>query len=144
MGAPLETAMTPDATNAGTPTGTPLLLLRLEGAATLLAATAGFAALGGSWWLYAALILAPDLAMLGYLGGPRAGAALYNAAHVTLGPLALGALAWALGSTVLGGIALVWLAHVGLDRMAGYGLKYASGFGATHLSVIGARGPATP
>ncbi len=32
---------------------------------------------------------------------------------------------------------LVWVAHIGLDRMLGYGLKYASAFSHTHLGRIG-------
>merc|ERR1711938_432683 len=71
--------------------------------------------------------------MLGYLAGPRVGAAAYNAAHTQLGPLALGALALGAGppSLLLGG--LIWAAHIGLDRALGYGLKHASGFHHTHL-----------
>jgi hypothetical protein len=34
-------------------------------------------------------------------------------------------------------VAGVWAAHIGLDRMLGYGLKYAAGFGYTHLGRIG-------
>ena len=33
--------------------------------------------------------------------------------------------------------ALIWIAHIGLDRALGYGLKYATGFGDTHLGHIG-------
>jgi hypothetical protein len=36
-----------------------------------------------------------------------------------------------------GPLALIWLAHIGIDRALGYGLKYASGFGFTHLGRIG-------
>ena len=120
-------------------TGTPALILRAEGAALLAAATAGFAWIDASWWLYAALILSPDVAMLGYLRGPALGAALYNAAHSTLGPVALGALALAFGWAAVLPVALIWLAHVGLDRMAGYGLKYPTAFGDTHLGQKGAQ-----
>jgi hypothetical protein len=34
-------------------------------------------------------------------------------------------------------VALVWFAHIGLDRMLGYGLKHPSGFRETHLGRIG-------
>ncbi|MEN0066183.1 MAG: DUF4260 domain-containing protein [Myxococcota bacterium] len=115
-------------------TGAPRTLLHLEGAGLLAVATAVYALLGGSWGLYAALFLLPDLSMVGYLVNSRVGAALYNAAHTTLGPLAV-----ALGGTLTGAplavpIALVWAAHIGFDRMFGYGLKYRSGFTHTHLS----------
>ena len=58
------------------------LLLRLEWAAVLAAAIAGYLFLGGSWQLFVLLILAPDLAMLGYLAGPAVGAIVYNAFHM--------------------------------------------------------------
>ena len=112
---------------------TPRLLLRLEGLALLAVSTPAYFALGGTAGWFAALLLAPDLSMLGYLAGPRVGAAAYNAAHTQLGPLALGALALGAGppSLLLGG--LIWAAHIGLDRALGYGLKHASGFHHTHL-----------
>ena len=76
-------------TNGKTIEGAPLPLLRVEGAALAVAAVAGYAHFGPSWWLFAVLLLVPDLSVLGYLAGPRVGALVYNAAHTTLGPLAL-------------------------------------------------------
>jgi hypothetical protein len=75
--------------------------------------------------------------MLGYLAGPRAGAAAYNAAHMTAGPLALGAAGLLANLPALAPLAAIWLAHIGLDRALGYGLKYAAGFRDTHLGRIG-------
>jgi hypothetical protein len=117
--------------------GIPRLLLRLDGAALLIVAVAMFWRRDGSWWLFATLILAPDLSFLGYLAGPRAGAIAYNAAHATLAPLALGLLGLLDATPTATAIALIWLAHIGADRMLGYGLKYAAGFGFTHLGRVG-------
>jgi Domain of unknown function (DUF4260) len=117
--------------------GGPRLILRLEGAALAVAAIILFPHTGCSWWLFAALILAPDLSMAGYLAGARIGAGVYNAVHTTLAPIALGLLAFELNRKTVLAIALIWLAHVGIDRALGYGLKYASAFGATHLGSIG-------
>jgi hypothetical protein len=64
---------------------------------------------------------------------------LYNAVHTLAGPLIALGLAASLQQPGLAGVALIWLAHVGLDRMLGYGLKYGSGFGDTHLGAIGRR-----
>lgn len=90
-----------------------------------------------SWILFAALFLVPDVSFVGYLAGPRVGAATYNALHSYAGPLLLA------GVFVLTGrpaaIPLIWLAHVGFDRALGYGLKYDSAFGETHLGRIGRR-----
>lgn len=47
----------------------PDLLVRLEGLAALVLAVWWYAAHGGNWVLFAVLFLAPDIAMLGYLGG---------------------------------------------------------------------------
>ena len=116
-------------------------LLRLEGAVVLVASLAAYAQFGAGWGVFALWLLVPDLSLLGYLAGPRAGAALYNAAHSYVGPvalLALGVLA-AMPWAVAGG--LIWCAHIGLDRALGYGLKYASGFGHTHLGRIGRADP---
>ena len=44
-----------------------------------------------------------------------------------------------LASPVALALGLIWIAHIGMDRMLGYGLKYASGFGDTHLGRIGQR-----
>lgn len=120
------------------------LLLRLEGLVVLAGAVAAYAHYGAGWGWFAALCLLPDLSLLAYLAGPRAGAAAYNAAHSYVGALAL------LVAGVLGGpglalpAALVWCAHIGFDRMLGYGLKYASGFGNTHLGRLGRPGRADP
>ena len=94
-------------------------------------------ALGGSWILFRVLFLAPDLSFLAYLASPRAGAIAYDAVHATLGPLAVLALGVWFGSVIAEHIALIWLAHTGFDRALGYGLKYASAFGDTHLGRIG-------
>lgn len=111
--------------------------LRVEGLAVALAAGLAFVAVDGSWLVFALLVLAPDLSMLGYLRGPRLGAWTYNLAHVYVGPLALFAagLWWGEALAVEGG--LVWLVHVGVDRLAGYGLKEPTGFGDTHLGRVG-------
>ena len=91
---------------------------------------------GGSWVLFGLLLLAPDLSMLGYLVGRRAGAGVYNVFHVYALPAALGAYGLVGGSSVAVSVALIWLAHIGADRMLGYGLKYASGFKDTHLGRV--------
>ncbi|MBN8995691.1 MAG: DUF4260 domain-containing protein [Rhizobiales bacterium] len=126
-----------ESSTGGAATGGVRLLLRLEGFALFAAAIGAYVTLDGRWWLLAILILAPDLAFLGYLAGNRLGAAAYNAAHSTIGPLALGCVALAAHWPTVLSIALIWAAHVGIDRALGYGLKYADGFGNTHLGRIG-------
>ena len=121
---------------AGAVEGMPRLLLRLEGAALALGSVYLFHRIGGNWWWFA-LILVPDISLLAYFFGTRPGAIAYNATHVTLVPLALAALGFLLPSFDLLAIALVWAAHIGIDRALGLGLKYGAGFGFTHLGRIG-------
>lgn len=125
--------------NAGEVTGGVRALLRLEGTALFLCALAVYWHLGASWWMLALLFLAPDLSFLAYLAGPRIGATVYNAAHSIIGPVLL-ATAGLLAAPILIAPALIWLAHIGMDRALGYGLKYAAGFAFTHLGRI-SRGP---
>jgi len=112
------------------------LMLRAEGAALLAAALVAYARLGGEWSFVAWTFLLPDLVLLAYLAGPRAGAAAYNAAHSLLLPAGLLALGLATDMPLAFDLALVWTAHIGLDRALGFGLKYARGFGHTHLGPL--------
>lgn len=114
----------------------PRLLLHLEGAAVLIVATAAYFRLGHPWWLFLLLLLAPDLSALGYLAGARAGSVAYNLAHIIVWPLALVAFGWWQGAPMAVAVGFVWLAHIGLDRMVGYGLKYPDAFKANHFDRV--------
>lgn len=115
--------------------------LRLEGFSAFLLAVFVYGrqhALGhASWPMFALLFFAPDLTMLGYLAGQRIGAAAYNAVHSYILPLALAGFAMLGAHRAALPYALIWIAHIGFDRTLGYGLKYGSGFGHTHLGWIG-------
>ena len=114
----------------------PRLLLRAEGLAILGGAAALYADGGYSWLLFAILILAPDLSFAAWAAGPRVGAAGYNLLHNLVLPIALGTygvLGDSRGATV---VALIWLAHIGGDRLLGYGLKYPTTFKDTHLQHV--------
>jgi len=117
--------------------GGPGRVLRAEGLAVLALTVYGFHAIGGSWGWFAALFLTPDLSMLGYLAGRRVGAIAYNSAHSYLGPALLGAAGLALSAPLPTQLALIWAAHIGFDRALGYGLKYPTAFGHTHLGPAG-------
>jgi hypothetical protein len=121
----------------GSVQGAVLTLLRLEGFTVLAVSVTAFAALHANWWLFAALFLAPDISFLGYLVNPRLGAIAYNALHSYVAPLVLGLFAHFLHGSVLLPTAIIWVAHIGFDRAAGYGLKYSLSFGDTHLGFKG-------
>ena len=114
----------------------PAILLRAEGAILLITSVLLYYQVGGSWLLFALLLFAPDLSMLGYLAGKPAGAAIYNLAHIYAGPAALALYGILGGNTLALSLALIWLAHIGMDRLLGYGLKYTTDFKDTHLGRV--------
>ena len=112
------------------------LLLRLEGLAIASAALVLFVEVDASWWIFVAVILAPDVAFAGYAAGPRAGAAVYNLTHHLILPIALGTTGMVADSDPTTAVALAWLTHIGVDRLVGYGLKYPTAFKDTHLQRV--------
>ena len=122
---------------AGAVEGMPRLLLRLEGAALAIGAVYLYQRIGANWWLFAALILVPDVGFAAYFLGTRPGAIAYNALHVLFVPVALGVAGFLLPSFDLISIALIWVTHIGADRALGFGLKYGAGASFTHLGRIG-------
>ena len=98
---------------------------------------AGFLSLGLPWWAFLLLLIVPDVAMVGYLRGPRVGAVLYNVAHDVAAGLATAGVGLAIGSVPVAVAGAILVAHSGMDRMAGYGLNLPSSFKATHLGRIG-------
>ncbi len=115
------------------------VVLRLEGLALGLLCVWLYHAFHQPWWIFAVLVLVPDLSMLGYLGGPRIGAAIYNAAHSWVTAAALFFVVWyGFGdSTFALSLPFILGAHIGIDRALGFGLKHASGFKDTHLGRLG-------
>ena len=116
--------------------GMPRLLLRLEGAAVLAGSLVLYFHEGFGWLALVLLALAPDLAMVGYAAGERVGAAAYDLAHNEVLPIALGVAGVLAGGGLAVQLALIWLAHIGLDRLVGYGLKYPTAFKDTHLQRV--------
>ncbi|GHF52326.1 hypothetical protein HNQ07_003153 [Deinococcus metalli] len=112
----------------------PLGLLRVEGLALCILSAAAFLHEGGHWG-YLFLGFLADLTFVGYVAGPRVGAALYNAVHSTVLPIALTAAGLLLNQPLATLSGLVMLAHIGFDRAAGYGLKFPDAFGHTHLDA---------
>jgi hypothetical protein len=110
--------------------------LQVEGFIALSLATAIYHTPQFSGGVYVILFLAPDLFMLGYLVNLRGGALIYNLGHTYTTPAVVLILSWLLQSDGLLAVGLIWCAHIGFDRMIGYGLKYDSGFKDTHLQKV--------
>lgn len=111
---------------------------RIEGGLVFAVMIAALVALGvpAPWWLVLLLFFVPDISFLAYVAGPRLGAAVYNFLHLYgLGAaiLAVGTFA-AMPMVITAG--LLWVAHVGFDRLLGYGLKEPTGFKDTHLGRL--------
>jgi hypothetical protein len=111
----------------------PATLLRIEGAVVLAAALYFYAQASNGWLMFILLILAPDLSMVGYLGGVKVGAATYNAIHIYLWPAILAIYGLTASNPTALSISLIWFAHIGADRLLGFGLKYPTEFKDTHL-----------
>jgi hypothetical protein len=94
--------------------------------------------------LFAALWLIPDLSMLGYLKSSCWGARCYNTVHSYVLPATLALSALLLHANGLLSVALIWVNHIAVDRLAGFGLKYSDGFGFTHLGKPAKRQASVP
>lgn len=114
----------------------PRWLLHLEGTALLALSVSAYQANEYRWWLFAALFLLPDVFLVGYLVNVKWGSSLYNLAHTLAGPAIILLLSiWRMDLRLLP-YALIWVAHIGFDRMLGFGLKYPTQFKDTHLQHV--------
>jgi hypothetical protein len=114
----------------------PRWLLQTEGAGYLALSLVLYRAGHFPWWSFAVLFLAPDLFLSGYLVNAKIGSAFYNLAHTLVWPVALLLVSLALPAPQLAPYGLIWLSHLGFDRMLGFGLKYPTYFGDTHLQRV--------
>jgi len=130
-------ATAPISTGTGAVVGQPRLWLRAEGLGGFIAGAVAFNLLGGNPLVFLVTLLLVDVSMVGYVAGPRVGAVVYNLAHNWLTAIAVLGLGYGTGIPGLELAGCVLVAHVGGDRLAGYGLKYPSSFGDTHLGWIG-------
>ena len=101
----------------------PNIMLRVEGLAVLTSTLILYSYREYSWLTFAILLLAPDLPMIVYVFNQKAGTIIYNLVHTYSFPLGLLVLSLLTDSAVGVQLTLIWLAHIGMDRMVGYGLK---------------------
>jgi hypothetical protein len=113
------------------------VILRIESLAIFVTGVLLYLQLNGNGLWLLPLLLAPDISMIGYLGGPRLGAITYNLAHNLATALAVLAIGWFAAIAPLALAGAILIAHVGMDRTLGYGLKYQDSFHDTHLGRIG-------
>ncbi len=131
---PRSTAATPEGVENAPGSPPVAIMLRLEALGVLSLAVTAYWHLGFSWWLFAAVILVPDLSAIGYAGGGKAGAWCYDLAHTYVLPALLAAIGYGAQQPLLMALAAIWVAHISGDRLIGYGLKFSGSPKDTHLS----------
>lgn len=112
------------------------VLLHIEGAAVLLLSLYFYGYHEYSWLLFILLLFVPDLSMLGYLANNKVGAKVYNIFHTYSVVIIVIFIGIMLVQPTILAIGLIWSAHIGMDRMIGYGLKYPTEFKDTHLNRV--------
>ncbi|WP_226577369.1 DUF4260 domain-containing protein [Halobacillus litoralis] len=110
--------------------------LHMEGAVVLAASIYFYGQTTAPWWLFFLLLLSPDITMLGYAFNDKAGAFVYNVGHSYVLPVVTLIFSFYLNGDLILSLTLIWMAHIGMDRTAGYGLKSTKGFKETHLQKI--------
>ncbi|MBF0706791.1 DUF4260 domain-containing protein (plasmid) [Alkalihalobacillus hwajinpoensis] len=111
-------------------------LLHIEVLIVLLVSVYFYASIDASWWLVFLCLLVPDLSMLGYVINNSIGSTIYNFGHKYVIPLILIILSVILHQDLMLALCIIWVAHIGMDRTIGYGLKYPSNFKDTHLQKV--------
>jgi hypothetical protein len=112
-------------------------IIKLEELSSFVLGIYLFSLLNYEWWWFLALILAPDLSMLGYAFGNKSGAFFYNLFHHKGIGIVIYLLGCYLEIEILQLSGIILFSHSAMDRMFGYGLKYETGFQDTHLGKIG-------
>ncbi len=114
----------------------PKPLLHIEGGCVVVVSCILYQQVHGHWSWFLILLLVPDLSMLGYLINKRLGAVCYNFVHTYSVPLLFFIVSRLLHNQSWDWVLLIWIAHIGLDRAIGYGLKYPTGFRDMHLGKV--------
>ncbi|ARI77919.1 DUF4260 domain-containing protein [Halobacillus mangrovi] len=112
------------------------ILLHIEGLIVLLVSVYFYAQINGSWGQFFLCLLVPDISMLGYLINNATGSIIYNMGHTYIIPLLLIMLSLIIKQELMLEVSLIWIAHIGMDRTFGYGLKYPNNFKNTHLQKV--------
>lgn len=112
-------------------------LLTLEEVAQFALAVFLFSLQPYAWWVFPALLLLPDLSMVGYLLNPKVGAILYNFVHHKGLAVMVAVVGWYANAPTWVLVGTILFAHSCMDRIFGYGLKFEDSFFNTHLGFIG-------
>lgn len=114
----------------------PKLLLHVEGFVVLLCSLFVYQMMDYSWWLFILLLFVPDVSALGYVVNKRVGAVVYNLVHTYVLALILLGVGYMFAIPIVVVLGVILVAHIGMDRMCGFGLKYPSAFQDTHMQRL--------
>ncbi|WP_406944159.1 DUF4260 domain-containing protein [Halobacillus sp. SY10] len=89
-----------------------------------------------SWLAFIFLLFACNVSMISYVINERVGALVYNIFHSYILSVTLILVSTIITLDWLLMVSLIWTAHIGMDRMIGYGLKYHSGFKDSHFQKV--------
>ncbi|WP_146813170.1 DUF4260 domain-containing protein [Halobacillus faecis] len=114
----------------------PKLFLHLDGAVIFITSLYFYQQNNFSRIALIFLLFVFDVSMVGYVINERVGTIVYNIFHsyILLVILILVSTIMTLDSILM--VSLIWTAHIWMDRMFGYGLKYHSGFKDTHFQKV--------
>ena len=116
--------------------GKPRLWLRLDGGVVFVASIFLFAVTHQPWWIYPVLLFVPDIFMMGYFRDTSVGAFCYNVGHSYFLPSLVVLFGWEWHHILPIAVGVIWIGHIGMDRLLGYGLKYDDSFKNTHLGNL--------
>ncbi|MGG0120969.1 DUF4260 domain-containing protein [Bacillus paranthracis] len=111
-------------------------IVHFEGLVVFVAAIYAYSLYEFSWIIFFLFLLAPDLSMLAYGINNHVGANIYNLFHTYIISILIVIIGAYFKIDIVIMIGLIWTAHIGMDRMFGYGLKYESDFKDTHIQRL--------
>jgi len=112
-------------------------IIRLEEFAIFVLCAYALTTFNAAWWWYPLLLIGPDISMIGYLAGNKAGAASYNLFHHKGIAIVIFIAGLITTNEILQLTGITLFGHSAMDRSLGYGLKLKEGFKHTHLGIIG-------
>lgn len=111
-------------------------IVHLEGAVIFLAMIYLYGFYGFHWWIFILFLFAPDISILGYMVNNHVGAMIYNVCHTYIFSIIIFLCGLFFQQELAIAIGIIWTAHIGMDRLCGFGLKYHTAFKDTHLQKI--------
>jgi hypothetical protein len=112
------------------------VITRIENLAVVFGVLYFYQQISGNWYLFFLFLLVPDISMIGYLINKKIGAITYNLVHNYILASLLIAIGFFANNITFHALGLILTAHVGIDRVLGFGLKYSSGFKDTHMQRL--------